>query len=363
LYVDALKWYKQIFDRRQVSPLKGKKWLLIFAVAAAVVLSACTKERVPEKGSESPAENKPEAVEKPSYPFPLTGLLSEEKPSHRAIAVMINNHPKARPQSGLQKADVVIEALAEGGITRFLAIFQSEFPERIGPVRSARDYYIRLAKGFDGLFVFHGWSPEAKKLIESQYIDSLNGLFYDGTLFQRVAFRKAPHNSYISYKSILKGAEKAGCDLDTPPAPYRFLSGGETVEGEDVRSVAVSYSTDDFLVRYEYDPAAEKYKRYSGGAQTVDYDTGDPVLLDNVLIVEMDHASLNDGSGRIAIDLESGGRGYLLQKGKMRKIRWENVNGRIVPYDGTEQARLVPGKTWINIVPAPMENVLSVPAQ
>jgi len=99
------------------------------------------------------------------------------------------------------------------------------------------------------------------------------------------------------------------------------------------------------------------------GAQTVDYDTGDPVLLDNVLIVEMDHASLNDGSGRIAIDLESGGRGYLLQKGKMRKIRWENVNGRIVPYDGTEQARLVPGKTWINIVPAPMENVLSVPAQ
>ena len=96
---------------------------------------------------------------------------------------MVNNHPLARPQSGLNKADIVYEIFAEGNVTRFLAIFQSEQPEKIGPVRSARDYYIELAKGYDSLYIAHGNSPEAKKMLDNGYIDNLNGLYYDGTLF------------------------------------------------------------------------------------------------------------------------------------------------------------------------------------
>ncbi len=91
----------------------------------------------------------------------------------RAVAVMINNHPKARPQSGLNKADIVYEILAEGDITRFLAVFQSEKPANIGPIRSARDYYIELAKGFNALYIAHGYSPEAKKMLEQGYVDNL----------------------------------------------------------------------------------------------------------------------------------------------------------------------------------------------
>ena len=81
----------------------------------------------------------------------------------RAVAVMVNNHPAARPQSGLNKADIVYELLAEGDVTRFLAIFQSEQPDNMGPVRSARDYYIELAKGFDSLYIAHGNSPDAEE--------------------------------------------------------------------------------------------------------------------------------------------------------------------------------------------------------
>ena len=139
---------------------------------------------------------------------------------------MVNNHPKARPQSGLSKADIVYEVLAEGDITRFLAIFQSRMPKEIGPVRSARDYYIDLAKGYDSLYVAHGYSPEAKEMLTNGFIDNLNGMQYDGTLFKRASFRKAPHNSYISYEHIKEGAEKNGFDMERPPEALNFSDKG-----------------------------------------------------------------------------------------------------------------------------------------
>ncbi len=84
--------------------------------------------------------------------------------------------------------------------------------------------------------------------------------------------------------------------------------------------------------------------------QTVDYDTNVPVLLNNIFIVQMDHYVIDD-SGRRKIDLTSGGKALLLQEGKMREVSWKNVDGRIVPYFNGAEIRLVPGKTWINIVP------------
>ncbi len=108
-------------------------------------------------------QNNADQVRSKEAEAPLTGLKTEQKlAKRRPIAVAVNNHPKARPQSGLSKADVVIEALAEGRITRFLAIFQSEMPETVGPVRSAREYFVTLSGGFNSIFVHHGWSPGAK---------------------------------------------------------------------------------------------------------------------------------------------------------------------------------------------------------
>ena len=143
---------------------------------------------------------------------------------------MINNHPAARPQSGLNKADIVYELLAEGDVTRFLAIFQSEQPDNVGPVRSARSYYIELAKGFDSLYIAHGNSPDAKEMLDSGYIDDLNGLYYDGTLFKRASFRKAPHNSYITYDNILKGANQKGYEMEKAPSSLTFLTEDEVKE-------------------------------------------------------------------------------------------------------------------------------------
>ncbi|PKC50181.1 hypothetical protein RhiirA1_487131, partial [Rhizophagus irregularis] len=131
----------------------------------------------------------------------------------RPIIVTINNHPAARPQSGIGSADVVYEMLAEGDVTRFLALFQSEIPENIGPVRSARDYFIELASGLDAFYIAHGYSPEAQTMLVNGIVDNINGMQYDGTLFIRSKDRYAPHNSYISCENVKLGAEKVGASL------------------------------------------------------------------------------------------------------------------------------------------------------
>lgn len=128
-----------------------KKWMTVCALCFVffLLVSCQQKDAVPDNAKKLKA--------------PLTGLKTEQKVTERRpVAVVVNNHPKARPQSGLSKADIVIEALAEGQITRFLAIFQSQMPETVGPVRSAREYFVTLSNGFDSIFVHHAGVPAPK---------------------------------------------------------------------------------------------------------------------------------------------------------------------------------------------------------
>lgn len=319
-------------------------------------MAACGNNEKEEQQTDSGSDGLASETEKEqsSFRYPLTGLPTETASTQRAIAVTVNNHPIARPQSGLSQADIVYELLAEGSITRFLAIYQSELPERIGPIRSSRDYFIDIAKGFQSLYIAHGYSPSAKKRLLSGEIDQLNGIQYDGTLFKRSSDRQAPHNSYITQGNIVKGAENEGYELDTPPEPLEFLTNEEveSLEGDQVGAIQVSYSQNDqFISNYEYDQENEKYTRTSNGEQTIDSETEEPVLLDNVIVIETEHQVM-DSKGRRAIDLTSGGKALLFQKGLVREIEWKDFDGRPLPYEDGLPAKLVPGKTWISIIPS-----------
>ncbi len=334
--------------------LKMKRAFII--ALSSFTLVACSSDKEIKKESDkeaaTPVVKEETGVEtEEMYQSPLTGVGEEKESTARPVAVMVNNHPKARPQSGLSKADIVYEVLAEGDITRFLAIFQSRMPEEVGPVRSARDYYIELAKGYDSLYVAHGYSPEAKEMLTNGYIDDLNGIQYDGTLFKRASFRKAPHNSYITYEHIKEGADKNGFEMNRPPEALHF-SDKETINGEAANSVMISYNHNPlFNVVYEYNEKEGRYERYSDGEQTIDYDSKDPVLIENLFIVEASHKIVDD-AGRRDIDFESGGNAYLIQDGKLRTVQWKNVNGRILPYDNEKPVSLRKGSTWINVIPS-----------
>ncbi|WP_064094418.1 DUF3048 domain-containing protein [Rossellomorea aquimaris] len=332
-----------------------KKSLII--ALSAFTLVACSSSKESEKKSIEPETAAPVVkeetgveTEKKKNQSPLTGEGIEEESTARSVAVMVNNHPKARPQSGLSQADIVYEVLAEGNVTRFLAIFQSHKPEEVGPVRSARDYFIELAKGYDSLYIAHGYSPEAKEMLDNGYVDSLNGMEYDGSLFQRASFRKAPHNSYISFENIYKGAKKNNVDMKRSPNALNFNDSESG--GENANSVMISYYDNPlFNVVYDFNDKEGKYERYSNGEQTIDYSTKDPVLVENIFIVETTHRVVDD-AGRRDIDLQSGGNAYLIQEGKLRKIQWKNVEGRILPYENNKLISLRKGSTWINVIPS-----------
>ena len=340
-----------------------KKWYIIMmAVITVLTLSACkdTKDKVLEDGKVDKAEASDSKKDKKedsfSAVYPLTGLGTNEKADQRAVAVMVNNHWNARPQSGLHKADIVYEVLAEGELTRFLAIFQSEMPEVVGPVRSARDYYIELSQGYDSLFVAHGFSPEAKEILYGGTVDHLNGMDYDGILFKRADFRKAPHNSYITYENIEKGMKKIGADDSGDLDMLSFLTkkSAADIEGTPATDITISYNGGE-TVGFTYSEKKKTYARSSNNEPTIDRETETPIAVNNVFIVEAAHRVIDD-AGRREINLSSGGDAILIQNGVAQNISWKNENGRIVPDGGA----FVPGKTWINIVPTGMANTVKM---
>ncbi|WP_158734633.1 DUF3048 domain-containing protein [Alteribacillus sp. YIM 98480] len=306
------------------------------------------RENIRQEELETSNEDDDEQVYEEMHP--LTGERTKEVSPYRPIAVMLNNHPAARPQSSLSKADIVYEVLTEGDVTRLLAIYQSEQPEKIGPVRSARGYFIDLAQGYDSFFVTHGWSPEAEQILQNGTAPFLNGLFHDGTLFQRSRDRQPPHNSYITFDNILKGLGNKGYELEKEVEPNTFEEKGiSSFEGQEAKEIEVWYR-DKYSVQFEYNEREEAYERSSDHEPTLDEKESARVSPENVLIIEAPHQVVDD-KGRRQINFEAGGKGLLLQKGELLQIKWKNEDGRILPEKEGEDIAFVPGQTWINVVP------------
>ncbi|MEC1179771.1 DUF3048 domain-containing protein [Metasolibacillus meyeri] len=338
------------------------KFKLLASLSALFIIAGCGN-----KAEEKPQEEEQEIIEdvideeEPAeevaeFPFttPFTGEGITEEVTQRPILVTINNHPAARPQSGLAAADVVYEMLAEGDVTRFLALYQSTIPEQIGPIRSARSYFIDVAKGLDAFYIAHGYSPEAKSMLANGVVSNINGMHYDGTYFKRSSNRVAPHNSYISGENVLAGAEKVDASMDySKKVLYTFYRDEESAKiGIRANEATVRYSqSSSFNSTYVYDEETEQYKRFSANVVTTDYLTGEEIQLSNILFFEMPHRII-DSVGRRDIDISAGGNAYIFQHGMMREIKWKNVDGLLVPIeeDGSE-VKLVQGRSWVHFVP------------
>ncbi|KZE37765.1 hypothetical protein AV656_09545 [Bhargavaea cecembensis] len=331
--------------------MKKRNW--IAAAAVAVLLAGCAKSAVDEPiNPDAENEEKPdEAFAEVTYTAPYTGLEMETEPDMRPVLATINNHPKARPQSGLSEADVIYEMLAEYEVTRLLALYQSEMPDRIGPIRSARDYFIELAGGHGALYIAHGHSPEAKSLLDSGAVDHLNGIRYEGTLFLRSKDRKAPHNSYITGDAVFNGAMDSGFRMDNPKDPDWRFDTDPPAGGEEATEADVTYGRfTNFNSRYVYDPQNASYKRFTGGEETVDASGNTPVRLANVLILEVPHRVIDD-QGRRSLDLAAGGKASVLRNGLVYQASWQLRDGIPTVMDGDQPFDLAPGKTWIHLVP------------
>ncbi|WP_426253819.1 DUF3048 domain-containing protein [Paenibacillus pabuli] len=342
--------------------MKQWKWNKTTSAASLLILAmslvACQNKEVvqlPEPES-VPAPVQEETITKEPaaslYTAPLTGLPVDEAITRRPLAVMINNAPAARPQSGLSAADIIIEVLAEGGITRFIAIFQSEGgTETVGPVRSIRPYLIELGESYDGVLVHAGGSPEAYSILQKQQKQHMDEISNGGPYFWRSSDRKAPHNLYTSSDKLREGADTKGYSHDFKSPVYTYNEEGSTSSGETAKRFDIHYLLESYRVTYDYDEVSGRYMRLVNGKADQDLDNGNPIGAANIIVAGAGHKVL-DNVGRLSVNLEQGGEAMLFQKGKVIHGQWVKKPGDIIRFvqNGTEMA-LVPGKTFISIVP------------
>lgn len=293
------------------------------------------------------------------YTAPLTGAGIAQEAKSRPIAVMINNFSAARPQSGLTGADVVWEVLAEGGITRLVAIFQSTeaLTDTIGPIRSNRKYLIDIADSYRAVMAHAGGSPEAYGILQKQGKPYLDEITNAGSSFWRSKERKAPHNLYSSLEKLREGAAKKKYAEDKPVPVYRFAPDGTVASAaaaaEEAREITIKFlMMDGYEVGYRYDELTGAYSRSINGEPHTDLNNNKTLSASNLIVLETAHRTL-DNVGRLSVDLKSGGKAFLFQKGKKTDVDWvSGADGmiRFATKDGAEIA-LVPGKTYIHIVP------------
>ncbi|WP_405168923.1 DUF3048 domain-containing protein [Paenibacillus sp. FSL H3-0286] len=283
----------------------------------------------------------------------LTGLPVSEDSLPRPLAVMINNAPAARPQSGVSEADILYEILAEGGITRLIGIFQSHTGVvKIGPIRSIRPYLLDIGESYGGVTVHAGGSPAAYAILQKEKKEDMDEIGRAGAYFWRDKARKAPHNLYSNAAKLREGAEKLGFAQSVKVPGYLFNNPDYIpADGEKAAEFSINYLLKSYKVDYKYDPKRQTYQRYVNDKPHVDLNNDNPVEAANVMVIGADHKVLDD-VGRLQIDVELGGEALLFQRGQVTKGRWSREPGDVIRFvrDGKEEL-MYPGITHILVVP------------
>lgn len=294
----------------------------------------------------------------------LTGLeITEEESMKRPIVVMLDNHYKARPQAGLSEAEVVYEILAEGLITRYMAVFQRYEPEVIGPVRSSRPYYIQRALEFDPLYVHVGGSMQALTDIINYKMADIDGLSVGSGVFNRTSHKNMPHNAYSNHDGIRKEADRKNyfTEVDFAGMPISYET--RELDGEPALKVTVQYkqpSASDsvgYFISFEYDEEKEHYLRYVNSKKHLDEESDVHLYADNIIVQKTYHKTI-DNAGRREITMVGSGDGYYMNGGSYIKITWKKAGTyeqtKYYYEDGSELI-LNPGITWVQVIKPSME--------
>ena len=341
------------------------------AVAATASLpapSAAASSSVTEGPTPSPTPGPPTAppptpVPTPVLvPAPLTGLLvSPEAAAQHPIAVMIDDHPAARPQSGFNAAAIVWQAPAEGGVPRYMFVFQDRLPSSVGPIRSSRQYYVEWAAEYRAMYVHHGGSPQALATLRAKgsgtWVWNADGFRWEGRYVFRAHDRAAPHNVYSDGAHLRALAKRLGADDGPVTAPWSFSPAVPTAVRPTGSTIKVTYPYETIL--YRYDAATNRYLRYSNGAKEpqVDRADGKVVAPTNVVVLRMFFGPLTGssaGHGRLEATDVGKGVAWIATNGRTVKGTWKKASVTaptlLFGPDG-EPMTLTAGQTFVQVLP------------
>lgn len=305
----------------------------------------------------------------------LTAEVEEEKTvqifkgNDRPFAVMIDNHQDAWPQAGLQDAYMVYEIIVEGGETRLMALFKGVDLEKIGPVRSARHYFIDYALENDAIYVHFGQSPQAQSDIKKYSVDDINGISEDGTTFWRVKDKAAPHNAVTSTANLLKSEQsKKYRTTSDETSVLNYVTDEVNLEnGEGAVKVTIPHS-DLQTVEYYYDEENKVYERYARDEEQVDWDTENPITVKNIIITFCNNYTLTDSENKGRQGLRNIGTfdGYYITNGKAIPIKcikeardektvYQDLEGNVINVND--------GNTFVHICPTDSDVEIEAPVE
>ncbi len=274
----------------------------------------------------------------------------------RPVAVMVDNHPNARPQSGISKADVVWEAPVEGGLTRNMLIFRSASATEIGPVRSARPYFLRWAREFDAVYAHVGGSDEALAQLASGALglDDANE-FSNGQAFWRDSKRDAPHNAYTSTARLRELIGKKGWASTTESLDATKRS-REAATGTPATRIQVVQIEGSEIVEFRVNANGDGYTLWRRDRQVYDRD-GSPVVPKTVVVLETDALNVPDPHGKGLIGLQTIGSGAatVFRNGLRHSGTWRktSVNESTGVFDASgKNMPFADGQVWYIVLAA-----------
>lgn len=346
------KWWQHRATWQKILIIFG---LLVFVIGttAGVYLTVFKKEAnktVVVEQKETVKEEPPKPTTEAST---LTGVQVPIGTNQTPVTgIMIENSPDARPQSGLNSAGVVFEAIAEGGITRFLALYQDSQPDYVGPVRSVRPYYIRWGRGFDAAIAHVGGSAEALQMIRSAGYKDLDQ-FFNTAPYWRISQRYAPHNMYTSVPKLIELSKSKGFTSSTYTGFPRKTD--KPAPTPTAKSIDFTISSPLYYAHYDYDATTNSYKRSEGGKPHIDEKSGAQLNPKVVVALVLQQGIASDGI-HTTYNAIGNGKAYIFQDGTVTEgtwskesetaqIRFGDANGAPIAFNA--------GQTWITAVGNP----------
>jgi hypothetical protein len=348
---------KKSSSRKNPFKKLSKKQLVLIGVIILLLIGAGVYYFISKNDSSDNSTTQQNAIEQddpdappPPPTSPLTGRVVESAAiaARPVTGLMIENSPESRPQSGLYQADMVYEAIAEGGVTRFLSVYQESQPDRIGPVRSARPYYVDYIAGLDGSFGHVGGSPEALQDIKTMGIKDLDQ-FYNGSSYTRVSGRYAPHNVYTDFTKLdalntSKGYTKSTFTpferkIDVPQTPTAAV-------------INFALSGPNYNAQFTYDVTSNSYLRSQAGAPHKDEISGKQIN-PKVVIALVTTKGYDPDGYHTDYTTTGSGKVFVFQDGIVSEGTWSKADRKasltLVDKYGLPM-KLNAGQTWITLV-------------
>lgn len=325
--------------------------LLIAAVAVIFILFY----RQPKPVSQAAPKHVVQTTPTPApvvYYSPLTGeKVPDQASTQQAVtAIMIENSPDARPQSGIKSAGVVYEAIAEGGITRFLTLFQQGKPALVGPVRSVRMYYVDWLAPFQASVAHVGGSAAALAEVRNGNYRDIDQ-FFNAATYWRATDRAAPHNVYTSFERLDALNAKKGYVTSTFTAWPR--GDGAPSKAPTASTIDVTISSALYNSHYQYDPTNNVYLRSEGGAPHMDREQGQ-LAPSVVIVMDVNESTVMQDGYREQITTTGSGRARVFQNGTVTEATWSKTDrGSQITFTDSagKEIPLNRGQTWITAVP------------